>query len=384
MRSEMIPLFKPFMADTVDEELSKVLHSGYIGQGQKVEEFEEDLRNVFKNDYVVTVNSATSGLHLAIHMVKEEWGEVLATPLTCTATNFPILANECSIKWVDVDPYTFNMDLDDLARKITKHTKLIVLVHWGGSPIDYSKLYSVLNMAYQKFGFRPTVIEDCAHAMGAKYYNVPIASRLDHIRVFSFQAIKQITSIDGGVIVFPNEELYRRAKLLRWYGIDRETNKKDMRCEADIKEWGFKFHMNDVNATIGIENLKYLDDAMSHVKMLAKMYDDRLMLIDEILPQVHAEGAESAYWLYTIRANDRDNLATFMTEKGVMVSKVHERVDKHSCMNDYKAILPTLDSVAAEMISIPIGWWVTEDNVHYICDCVEEFYGMERGNKKDI
>jgi len=373
----MIPLFKPFMCDEVSEELSEVLHSGYIGQGPKVEEFEEELGKIFHSDQVVTVNTATSGLHLAIHMVKSDWGTVLATPLTCTATNWPILANECGIRWVDVNPNTFNMDLDDLARKIDQHTKVIVLMHWGGSPIDYDKLGEVLRNTKKKFGFMPTVIEDCAHSMGAEWNDMPITIRGvrdgKHIQVYSFQAIKHITSVDGGAIVFPNEEMYKRAKLLRWYGIDRETNKKDMRCEDDVKEWGFKFHMNDVNATIGLANLKYLPEIMEHIRMIASIYNDRLKDNIFVETQLHMKKARSAYWLYTISIAKRDGFAEFMSSKKIMVSKVHERNDNHSCVDDYKALLPTLDRVVEEMVCIPIGWWVTENDAHYICDCIEEF-----------
>jgi dTDP-4-amino-4,6-dideoxygalactose transaminase len=140
MKTE-IPLFKVFMAETAAEESSKVLTSGFIGQGQKVDEFETKLSNYFQHPYISTVNSATSAEHLALHLIKkpfnftkvdgygvrenvwegiQEGDEILTTPLTCTATNWPILANNFKIKWVDIDPKTLNMDLDDLERKITK------------------------------------------------------------------------------------------------------------------------------------------------------------------------------------------------------------------------------------------------------------------------
>ena len=139
-----IPLFKVFMADTAAEEVGKVLNSGFIGQGTKVDEFETQLNDYFQHPYITTLNSATSAEHLALHLIKkpksftkadgygvrenvwegiEEGDEVLTTPLTCTATNWPILANNFKIKWVDIDPNTLNMDMDDLERKITKKTK---------------------------------------------------------------------------------------------------------------------------------------------------------------------------------------------------------------------------------------------------------------------
>jgi len=157
----MISLFKVFMNDNAGEEVNKILYSGFIGQGKKVEEFEDLLKNYFRNYLVLTTNAATSAEHLALHLLKNpsvnkissdnsgirnvtdsHWpginpgDEVLTTPLTCTATNWPILANGLNIKWVDVDPNTCNMDLDDLARKITPKTKAIMVVHWGGYPLD--------------------------------------------------------------------------------------------------------------------------------------------------------------------------------------------------------------------------------------------------------
>ena len=157
-----IPLFKVYMSENAPEEVTKVLKSGFIGQGSKVDEFESKLKEFFKSDYVATTNAATSAEHLALHLLKkpemnievfnglaskenhwnglEDGDEVLATPLTCTATNFPILANNLKIKWVDIDPNTLNIDLDDLSRKITSKTKVIFLVHWGGYPVDLDKL----------------------------------------------------------------------------------------------------------------------------------------------------------------------------------------------------------------------------------------------------
>ena len=173
-----IQLFKVHMAPTAAEEVAKVLNSGYIGQGPKVNEFEDQLKDYFDHDFVQTVNSGTSALHMALHLLKkpnnkwpgiQEGDEVLATALTCTASNFPILANGLKIKWVDIDPTTLNIDLDDLARKITPKTKAIILVHWGGYPNDLDKIKQIQEQAEELYGFKPAVIEDGAHSFGSKY-----------------------------------------------------------------------------------------------------------------------------------------------------------------------------------------------------------------------
>ncbi|NQT21889.1 MAG: aminotransferase class V-fold PLP-dependent enzyme, partial [Candidatus Omnitrophica bacterium] len=285
-----IPLFKVFMNKDAVKSVGKVLLSGYIGQGQKVNEFENKLTKWLRAKHVLTVNSATSAEHLALHLLKSPsgiWGglkasdEVLATPLTCTATNWPILANNLKIKWVDVNESNLNIDLEDLERKITPKTKVIMLVHWGGYPVDLDRLNAIREKAYSKHGFKPRVIEDCAHAFGATYKGKKIGNH-GNMCTFSFQAIKHMNSVDGGILVVPSKELYRRGKLLRWYGIDREQNTKDFRCEEDIKEWGFKFHMNDVNAAVGIENLKYAGKIISKHRANAEFYNKHLEDIDGI------------------------------------------------------------------------------------------------------
>jgi dTDP-4-amino-4,6-dideoxygalactose transaminase len=380
MKRETIQLFKVFMSKNAAPEVSKVLNSGYIGQGEKVEQFESKLQDFFMKDYIVTLNSGTSGLHLALDLLKKSSGkwpgledgdEVLATSLTCTASNFPILANNLKIKWVDVDPTTLNMDLDDLSRKISPKTKAIMLVHWGGYPNDLDRIKEIQNKCFELYGFKPAVIEDGAHSFGSKYKGKHIGNH-GNMTMYSLQAIKHITSIDGGLLLLPHQELYDRAKLLRWYGIDRNSNKKDFRCEADIQEWGFKFHMNDVCATVGMENLKHADEIVSKHQSNAKFYDENLQNIPGLTTLTRHEGHESAFWIYSMLVEDRDGFYKHMKDCNIVVSQVHERNDKHTCVSDYKSSLPTLDRIIGKVVSIPVGWWVTDEDRQYIVDCIKK------------
>lgn len=392
MDKKDIPLFKVFMAPSAAPEVTKVLNSGYIGQGPKVDDFEKQLTSYFQHDYITTVNSATSAEHLALHMLKapstekfvfegvigvdSHWpglnpgDEILTTPLTCTATNWPILANGFNIKWVDIDPETLNMDLDDLARKITAKTKAIMIVHWGGYPNDLDKLKEIQMTAYRMYGFKPAIIEDCAHAMGSRYKNKLIGTH-GNICTFSLQAIKHVNSVDGGLLFLPYQELYKRSKLIRWYGIDRENNRKDFRCEADIPEWGFKFHMNDVNATVGIENFKHVDNVVKIHKDNAAFYDKELTNIPGLtLLKRHAD-RESSFWIYSILVDRKDDFMKMMKENGIATSQVHERNDMHSCVQDYRAMLPNLEKTIKKVSSIPVGWWVSKDDREYIVKCIK-------------
>lgn len=378
--NKQIDLFKVHMAPTAAEEVAKVLNSGYIGQGPKVDEFENQLKDYFNHDFIQTVNSGTSALHMALHMLKkpnanwpgiQEGDEVLATALTCTASNFPILANGLKIKWVDIDPTTLNMDLDDLARKITPKTKAIILVHWGGYPSDLNKIKQIQNKAEELYGFKPAVIEDGAHSFGSKYMGKYIGTH-GNLTMYSLQAIKHITSIDGGLLLSPHQELHRRGKLIRWYGIDRDSNRKDFRCEADIEEWGFKFHMNDVCATVGIENLKHADELIKKHQLNAAYYDKHLKNVNGVTLLDRHEGHESAFWIYSMLVDDRDGFYKWMKECGIVVSQVHERNDKHSCVKEFRSHLPTLDKTIGKIVSIPVGWWVTKEEREYIVDCIKK------------
>ena len=263
------------------------------------------------------------------------------------------------------------MDLDDLARKITPKTKVIFIVHWGGYPIDLDKLKQIQNQSYRLYGFKPAIIEDCAHAMGSKYKNKYIGTH-GNICTFSLQAIKHITSGDGGLLFLPHDDLYKRAKLLRWYGIDRDGNRKDFRCESDISEWGFKFHMNDINASIGNENFKHVDEITGKHKDNAKFYDKELKNVNGIELLERNKDMESSFWIYSILVEDRDNFQRYMSEKGIATSQVHERNDIHSCVREYKSILPNLDSTIKKVSSIPVGWWVSKEDREYIVDCIKK------------
>ena len=384
MNKNPIPLFKVFMSEEAADNSKKVLQSGYITQGPVVDEFEKKLSGYFNVDRLITVNSATSGLHLIVHMLKNygltddrvrienDDDHILTTPLTCTASNWPILLNNVNLRWVDVDSKTCNMSLDDLQKKLTKNTKAVLIVHWGGYPIDLDKLRDIQNDFEKKHGFKFVIIEDSAHAFGAKYKENLIGSH-GNINSFSFQAIKHLTSVDGGSVIFNNTEDFERSKLLRWYGIDRNENRKDFRCEDDIEEIGFKFHMNDVNASIGLSNFDEVTNNLLHIYIEnAKYYQSELKDVNDLTLLDYSEDNSVPFWIYTIKVKNRDEFMLKMKEKNIITSRVHERNDIHSAVKKFKEKLPELDSFIDEMICIPVGWWVTPDDREYIVKTIKE------------
>ncbi|KKL56163.1 hypothetical protein LCGC14_2248190, partial [marine sediment metagenome] len=229
-----IPLFKVHIPDSVDMPLLDVLHSGYIGQGVKVDKFEDALAERIGNKNIVTLNTGTAGLRLALHIIgMRKDSEVITTPMTCLATNTPIVESGAKIVWADINRSTGNIDPKSIEERITDRTRAIMCVHWGGYSCDLDEIHEIATKN------DIPVIEDAAHAFGAEYKNRKIGTISD-FTVFSFQAIKHITTGDGGFLACKFEETYKRAKLLRWYGLNRDYS-KDLRCEQDVKEAGFKY-----------------------------------------------------------------------------------------------------------------------------------------------
>ncbi len=369
-----IPLFKVRMSPDAAGRVADVLASGYIGQGKQVDAFEAALAKFIGHPTPLTVNSATSGLTLALRLVcgsGSDPGEILAPPLTCTATNWPILALGQNIRWVDTNPADANMDIDDLRRKLSARTRAIVVVHWGGYPNDLDALRDVQDECHARHGVRPSIIEDAAHAFGATYNGRSIGTSGNYC-VFSFQAIKHVTCGDGGALICPDEARVERGRLLRWFGIDRSKN-DDSRCEQDILDWGYKFHMNDIAAAIGLANLPAVADTLKRHRENAEYYRVALRDVAGIRLLEEAPDRGSAHWLFTLRASRRDDLRRKLHERGIASSMVHKRNDHYSCTRAFRAEdLPGTNIMDREMLCIPVGWWVEAADRERIAEVIRE------------
>jgi dTDP-4-amino-4,6-dideoxygalactose transaminase len=385
MDTKTIPLFKVFMSHDVIKPLNDVILSGFITQGPNVDKFEDKLNEYFNNKHVLTLNSATSGLTLALRLLlnedkDNEWegfnketDYVLSPALTCFATNAAILANNCNIKWLDTDNNTANISIDDLRNKLDKYTKILFLVHWGGYPVDLDAIKQLQEEHYIKYGYRFGVIEDCAHAFGATYKGKKLGNH-DNICIFSLQAIKHLTTGDGGLIILPNEKLYDRAKLLRWFGIDRDKrnyNRKDFRLENDIVEWGYKFHMNDINATIGLYNLPHIDELLSKNRYNNQYLHQNLKNIGDITLFENKDDRESACWLFTMKVKRKNDFIEKMKSYGIATSQVHNRNDLNTCVSEYTCELPNVNELEKELICIPVGWWLTQSDLDYMIEKIK-------------
>lgn len=370
----MIQLFKVFMAPNAPKEVSKVLESGFIGQGTKIDQFEEKLKKHFNNDYVLTVNSCTSALTLATYLIKDEnfkpTDEIIVTPLSCFATIAAILNNGFKVKWADVDPNTCNIDVADVERKVGPNTRAIMLVHWGGTPVDLERINEIKLKYNIMYGRDLPVIEDCAHCWESKYQGELIGNSKNYC-CFSLQAIKFLTTADGGIMILPNAESYHRAKLLRWFGLDRDSG-ASFRCTQDIKESGFKYQPTDIMGAMGLANLPYMEKNVSIHKDNAAFYNKELQNTSGVTLLRPPSNIDSSYWIYTIKVEDRTNFIKHLKTHGIEASQVHKRCDGHSCVQEFRCFLPGMDELEEQYCCIPCGWWVTNEDREYIADVIKK------------
>jgi perosamine synthetase len=355
----VIPLFRVSMDPAIGERVNQTLQSGFIAQGKKVEEFEEALIP-WMGRKPITVNSGTSALTLALRLAGVSGGKVVTTPMTCSATNLSILAAGAEPIWADIDPRTGLIDPQSVADRIDDYgteVKAVMAVDWGGQPADYDGLRRAVGP------LRIPIIEDAAHSFGSEYKKTQTGSVADYT-CFSFQAIKHLTTGDGGALTTRMGD-ETRARTLRWFGIDRDATSKEFRGEVDIEEWGYKFHMNDIAATIGLANLTIINGILSKHMAHAMIYDDELdpRFVRTAPTYAHV----GTWWIYTVLLPNRelrDAFRTWMGEQGVQVSQVHWRNDLLSVFKPYRwDNLPGVDDFSDRMICLPVHYQVNSIEV---------------------
>lgn len=360
----MIPLVKPFIPprDELMPRLEKILYSGYIAEGEAVAEFEQKLSELLANPYCLTVNSGTAALHIALRLIgvgSED--EVISTALTAEPTNTTIALTGARVVFADVDIATGLISPESIEKCITEKTKAIMVVHYAGMVCDMNRI----NEISRKYDL--PVIEDAAHAFMSKFKGEYIGNSSPYT-CFSFQAIKHITTVDGGLLCLKNEEEYNRAKKLRWFGLD----KKIPRLECNITEAGFKYHMNNVMAAIGLVQLNYIkENVMGYIEN-GKYYDQHLKNTPGVTLIPYYENTEPSYWLYTIKVDRREDFIKMMSKNSVLASPLHLRNDRHSLFKAPAGKTPNLDTFYESFVHIPCGWWVSDTDREQIVKLIKK------------
>lgn len=365
---EGIVLFHPHVPSQAIEEVTQVLQSRWIGQGPRVAQFEKEFSKRFAGaGSSVAVGSGTDALHLAYLLADLKAGDEVIVPVfTCTATNIPFLYMGVTVRFADVDPETLNINVNHVRELVNERTKAIVCVHYGGLPCDMDELLAIAHT------WNIPVIEDAAHAPGATYRGKQIGE-ISPFTMFSFQAIKHITTGDGGMLVIQDPDLVPKAERIRWFGIDR-SNKQKGTWENDITEVGYKYQMTDIGAAMGLASLHEFDHILGHRQKLFEAYKKGLSGASGIkLIGAHATDRTHAAWLCTaLIEHNRVGFMYNLRDKKIESGQVHYRNDRYSIFGGRRTDLPHMDAVEDHYIVLPLHTKITEEQVAYICEVIKQ------------
>ena len=363
-----VPLFYPHIPKSSIKSLKKVLAGRWIGQGPLVDIFEKQFQKKFtKKLPCIAVGSGTDALHLAYLLAEIKKNDEVICPLfTCTATNIPLLYIGAKIKFADVDPDTLNISIDHVKKLITKKTKAIVFVNYGGLPCDLKELNSIAKKNNIK------LIQDAAQSLGSTYNDKPITEYSD-FTIFSFQAIKHISSGDGGLLCLKNKKLIKKAYRMRWFGIDR-LKKQGGTWENDIKEIGYKYQMTDLGASILLESLKEFKKITSHRKKIFNIYLKKLQN-NKYIKIINKRGKFThSAWLFTILTDKKDYLQKKLRQANIETNQVHFRNDRYSIFKSFikNKKFPNMNSIEKKYLVLPIHTKMKISDANYVANTVNK------------
>lgn len=338
----------PYVPESAIAAVENVLRSRFIGQGPRVDEFERKFEEKFglPTGSAVAVNSGTAALELAYDLMELGPGdEVITTPLTCTATNIPLVRRGCKLVFADIRRDTLNLDCGSVVRKISKKTKAIVNVHLHGVQSD---LPGPLR-----------VVDDAAQALGV--------FRGARFTCNSFQAIKHITTGDGGMLVCVDPDDAKEARLRRWFGIDRELKLannwqpfKQRQILFDIQYPGYKFQMNDIAASMGLAGLDEYDSILAHRAAIFGIYKQTgLPLVD---------GRVNKYGFACLLVENRDEFCATLNAAGIETNVMQVRNDLYDIFQPFRCTLPNMDWVEERYICIPLHNRMSLDDASYVAE----------------
>jgi len=361
-------LFETYISSESVSLVNQCMTNERISAGKMADKFEQELKNILGVSNPITLNSGTSALHLALILANVGVGdEVILPAQTFIATGLAILYTEATPVFCDIDINTGNIDTNDVIKKITKKTKAIMSVDWAGYPCDYDELKSICK------SYNLKLIEDSAHAIGAEYKNSPIGSISD-FTIFSFQSIKHLTCGDGGAVCCLNKEDEKRGKKLRWFSIDRDLDLPDILGERvyNASDIGYKYHLNDLAASMGIGNLYGLKDRLQRVRNIADYYNKNIKETNKLSKLRYKGDRLSSYWLYPIRVENRVEFITLLKNNNIPTSVVHLGIDKNNIFGSINNTLIHQRLFDETQINIPINFKMTDSDVNNVVDTINK------------
>lgn len=350
----MIKLFSPKFDNAEITAAVKTLKSSnwaFGGGTGKVLEFENKFRNYVRCDECVAVNSGTAALHLALNVLQTKGYEVLVPALTFISTVHSITYNGGKPVFVDVNPETGCIDPDDMANKITRKTKTVIPVHFGGIPCNMNKIKKIAKQ------YNLHVVTDAAHACGATYDNKKIGTEAELV-CFSYHPVKNISMPKGGSITVNgknSKEVKNMLNSLRWCGIGNRKN-----SFYDIVSLGYNYYMDEISAAIGIEQLKKIETSNNIRRKIAKRYHEELF-VEEKMPF----DRNCSYHLYWIRVKNRSRFMKNMSANKIEVGS-HYRAAHMMRVYKSKTKLPATEQISDEIVTLPMHPNLTDREINFI------------------
>ena len=364
----MVRLFKSFAPENETINLIRnAINSGYMAEGPLVKKFEKELAKFYGIDEIMCTNSCTSAITIALRCIdlKEE-DEIITTPLTCVATNMPILQLGGKIRWADVNRTSGMICAESVKKLINNKTKAIMVLHKEG---DYCELKDIREIANS---YKIPIIEDCAHVWRTenKGRRIPIDS---DFACFSYQAIKHINTGDGGAL-YCKPKFRSLARKFKWFGIDRDNRQSNVWLD-DIKVDGYKMNMNDITGAFGLAQLKVIEPYLEKTYSNGKMYDSIFTQNNpKIMTSKVRDSNRSSYWAYPIRVKNRQEVISNLSKSGIESRQTHPRNDNLKVFEKFRECnLPNLQEFDKEDLCLPCGWWVSESEIEMISSIVLKY-----------
>lgn len=358
-----VPFGGPSFGQAAERAVLSTLRSGWIGMGPRTQRFERDFARYVRSRYAIAVSSCTAALHASLVAAGLKRGdEVITSPLTFVATaNAILLAGGC-VRFADVDPSTYNISAATAEKAITPRTRFIIPVHFGGLPADLDALKAIARPR------KIQIIEDAAHAVGARYRGRMVGASGDLV-CFSFYANKNITTVDGGMITTPSRRLAERLRILRIHGLDADAWKRFSRRSLRVSlatAAGYKYNLNDVNAAIGIEQLKRVEEWQRKREAYANIYDRMFAAIPGVIRQYRPLDVKTnrhALHLYTLQldkrvfghARDRVVQALLRRNIGASIHYYPVHLHPHYRAQGYRREdFPIAERISDQIFSLPL------------------------------
>ena len=370
MNSSTIDLFHPVRLPEMEAAALEVFRSGQIASGPKVAALEHAFSAVAGREHIVSTNDLTSAVLLALHLSGVRAGDEVATvAFSCLQSNSPIARLGARPVWIDIDPETMSMSVQDLAIKLNPSVKAVMVYHIAGYPSDTHRIAAMC----RERGI--PLIEDCNNALGATLDSRPVGTVGDYA-VYSLYPNRQINGIDGGLLATPDATIAARAVRLRRFGVDATTFRDargEINPESDVPEIGWSAALNNLNAAVALSQLNTFAERTKRTIAVADKLKNALGNLSKLRPVCPVRCAMPAFWGFLVLSEHRDKLLMHLKAHGIKSSIFHQRNDWYTGFGTPRAELPGTEFVMNQLLALPCGWWLSDDHINDLITRVTEF-----------